>query len=290
MYIEKAINNNVALGKDDWGHDVVVVGTGIGYHSMPYFLKDERRIQHVYRDVSDTMYAVIASLSQEAITIATDVVDIARQDLNCGLNPNLAFTLADHLQFTINRIRDGVDIENPLAPEVEYVYPREMEIGRKGLLLLYAVAGVEAPDHEAAAIALHIVNGEALDPSDFENGRSSYGSLKNVLVSTQVIEKITGIVEEHLGITIDRSSYGYTRFTAHLRYLIDRLSSGTAHERTRNSGLFREARAQSPEAYDCARAIDDHLFETYGWRCSDEELLYLMMHINRLNQSGSGGR
>lgn len=285
-YVTKCLNNNVVLAEDEHGRELIVFGTGIGFRHAPYYLGDMRKVQRTFRDVSENMYAVIASLSDEAITVASDIVDIARQELNCSLNPNLAFTLADHIQFTINRIKKGIDIENPLAAQVDFVYPREMEVGRKGLLLLYEVTGIEAPDHEASAIALHIVNGEAIDPDKAKSGKSPHGGLRGVIQSTEAIESVTSIVECSLGVQVDRYSYAYARFTAHLRYLINRLSDAEEREETRNSSLFRQAAEDFSDAYACALAIDEYFRLTHGWQCSDEELLYLMMHINRLQQAG----
>lgn len=40
-----------------------------------------------------------------------------------------------------------------------------------------------------------------------------------------------------------------------------------------------------PEAYQCAYAINRVFEKEFNQSCSDEELLYLMMHINRLRSS-----
>lgn len=66
-----------------------------------------------------------------------------------------------------------------------------------------------------------------------------------------------------------------------MRFLIGRLMKGEI-EQTRNSSLFRQATHDFSDAYVCARTIDEYLRTKHGWNCSDEELLYLMMHINRL--------
>lgn len=36
MHLTKKINNNVALGTDSQGRDVVVFGKGVGFHRMPH--------------------------------------------------------------------------------------------------------------------------------------------------------------------------------------------------------------------------------------------------------------
>lgn len=161
MLITKAINNNVVLAEDDAGRELVLFGKGLGFRGAPSYIEDESSIQRSFRDISPEMYDAVASLSDDVIIIASGIVDIARNELNCTLNPNLVFTLADHLQFAIDRARKGASIKNPLYEEVRLVYPREAEVGRRGVKLVMAVAeDVDFPETEAASIALHIVNDE----------------------------------------------------------------------------------------------------------------------------------
>lgn len=278
MLITKAINNNVVLAEDDAGRELVLFGKGLGFRGAPSYIEDESAIQRSFRDISPEMYDAVASLSDDVIIIASGIVDIARNELNCPLNPNLVFTLADHLQFAIDRARKGASIKNPLYEEVRLVYPREAEVGRRGVKFVMAVAeDVDFPETEAASIALHIVNAEMVD----DENAGAKGNMDLVVKSTEVIDAVTGIIERTLGETIDRYSYSYARFVTHMRFLISRLIKGEDEE-TRNSDLFKRATSEFSDAYACARAIDEYMRATCGWHCTDEELLYLMMHINRL--------
>lgn len=279
MLITKAINNNVVLAEDENGRELVLFGKGLGFRGAPSYIEDESNIQRSFRDVSPELYDALASLTDDVIIIASGIVDIARQELNCKLNPNLIFTIADHLQFAIERARNDKVIPNPLSEEVRFVYPREYEVGRRGVLLVKAIdEDVDFPDFEAAAIALHVVNAESLD----EGGSEALSrNMSLVVKSAEVLEAVTDIVQRTLDIEIDRCSYSYVRFVTHMRFLIGRLMKGEI-EQTRNSSLFRQATNDFSDAYVCARTIDEYLRTKHGWNCSDEELLYLMMHINRL--------
>lgn len=276
MRLTKKINNNVALGIDDAGHDVVVFGKGIGFHHMPHELLDASRVQRVFRDVSKTIADSIGPIDDEILLASSDIVELAKMDLDCKLNPNLPFTLADHIQFSIQRRREGIDIQNPLAREVASVYPIELRISRTGVAMINRrVRGADLPEDEAFSIALHLVNGEA-------GGAGNRSSISLVMKSARIIEKISAIIEESTSVVLDRESYAFHRFAAHFRYLVARLTENGEEEQTRNSALFEQAAADFPEIYRCVVRIGDHLFQEYGWHCSNEELLYLMMHINRL--------
>ena len=238
MLITKAINNNVVLAEDENGRELVLFGKGLGFRGAPSYIEDESNIQRSFRDVSPELYDALASLTDDVIIIASGIVDIARQELNCKLNPNLIFTIADHLQFAIERARNDKVIPNPLSEEVRFVYPREYEVGRRGVLLVKAIdEDVDFPDFEAAAIALHVVNAESLD----EGGSEALSrNMSLVVKSAEVLEAVTDIVQRTLDIEIDRCSYSYVRFVTHMRFLIGRLMKGEI-EQTRNSSLFRQA-------------------------------------------------
>lgn len=273
MRIVKKINNNVALAVDAAGKDVVVFGKGIGFPAMPYELDDVSCVQRMFHDVDNRVFEAVAAIPDKVLLVSSDIVDLARMELDCKLNPNLTFTLADHLQFAIERVRDDIPLENPLAAEVSYIYPRENEVGMQGIKMVESRTGVTLPEAEACSIALHIVNAEA--------AREGLGDMHLVMESAKVIERVTQIVEDKLEVKLDRSSYSYVRFVAHLRYLVGRLMQG-ASVKSSNSSLFRQAALDFPEAYACAYEVDQYLKKEHGWSCTDEELLYLMMHINRL--------
>lgn len=277
MLILKKINNNVALASSDAGEEIVVFGKGVGFHEMPYELEDESVIQRVFRDVDEKCIGGFANIADDVLLVASDIVAMADKALDCALAGNLVVCLADHLQYALERTGDGIAIENPLSHEVAFVYPREVELGRRGIELVSERMGVNLPESEITSIALHLVNAEV-------DGMGSSQDMDLVMKSTVILERATQVIEGQLGQQLDRTSYAYVRFAAHLRFLIRRLMRGGCKE-TENSGLFRQAARDFPDAYRCAAGINEYLKRDYNWSCSDEEMLYLMMHVNRLRQS-----
>lgn len=277
MLILKKINNNVALASSDAGEEIVVFGKGVGFHEMPYELEDESVIQRVFRDVDEKCIGGFANIADDVLLVASDIVAMADKALDCALAGNLVVCLADHLQYALERTGDGIAIENLLSHEVAFVYPREVELGRRGIELVSERMGVNLPESEITSIALHLVNAEV-------DGMGSSQDMDLVMKSTVILERATQVIEGQLGQQLDRTSYAYVRFVAHLRFLIRRLMRGGCKE-TENSGLFRQAARDFPDAYRCAAGINEYLKRDYNWSCSDEEMLYLMMHVNRLRQS-----
>ena len=274
MRITKKINNNVALAEDANGTELVVFGKGVGFPAMPYELTDTSSIQRVFHHVDSDLLNTISSISPDVIEVALDIIKLAGDELECKLNPNLYLMLADHLQFSADRLAQGVVIENPLSMEIPFVYPHEYELGKKGLKIMREHTGVNLPEVEACSIALHLVNAET-------NGGGFTSSMKNVMRDVEVIDGIIALLEREMG-GFDRSSYNYRRFVAHLRYLVKRLDRGEEHT-AEDATLLEQISKDFPEAYRLAGTVETHLRKKYHWSLSNEEKLYLMLYVNRLH-------
>lgn len=276
MQVLRKINNNAAICMDDNGHELVAFGKGIGFPKTPYELSDLSRIERSFYDIHPKYLPVLAELPKSVILASADVAEKAAQALNCKLNPNLPFILADHLSFAVARIQANMDFHMPLAGDVKYLYPLETNLGFQALEILEKRSGIRLPDSEAYAVAMHIISAE-----------SECGKVPSMLMMLNVMNELEEVVEEHFRILLDRESYSYSRFIMHLRYLIQRLSSNQQMEVRIGEGMLRELAREYPEAFLCAEKIDRHLIDQYGWHCNSEELMYLVLHIHRLQNKGS---
>lgn len=278
MLLLKKINNNVAIAATDKGEEIVVFGKGVGFHEMPFYLEDESCVQRKFYDVPESLYEILNGITDELLLASSDIANLAAQELGCELSPGLPFILADHLQFAVNRNDQDLVAPNPLAHEVESIYPRELAVGKRGVEIVEERTGTRIADPEATSIALHIVNAEV-------DGAGRAKDMDFIMKTTRLLDVATEIVESTLGIQVDRTSYAYIRFLAHLRFLARRLMRGKAVP-TDNLSLFYQASRDFPEAYNCAVQIDEAFTKEFNSNCSEEELLYLMMHVNRLKWSG----
>ena len=272
MRIIRAINTSAAIGLDSSGHEVVVFGKGIGFPKVPYELSDLSTIDRSFYDVDPRYIDMLTSLQQPVLLASADLVEQAEINLDCELNPNLLVTLADHLQFAMERIAKGIDLTAPLAYDVQHLYPNEYELGELALDIFQDYTDTRLPDSEAVNIAMHLINAEA-----------EVGDTYSAMRTLQVISEVDDIIEGELDFKLDKSSYHYSRFTMHLRYLIQRLASGKQVDNL-DSRMLRTLAREYPMVYLCAHKVSDHLKDTYNWACNDEEILYLMLHINRIQE------
>lgn len=278
MKITKKINNNVALALDAGGNELVVFGKGVGFPPVPYELEDLSCVQRTFYHVSKRFIGLLPDLPEELILAADDIAGEAMEELDCRLNPNLPFILADHLNFAIERSRSGVAIQNPLSYDVSHLYPKEYAVASHAVRMLRQELSVALPDDEAVSIALHLINaeGEADD-------------MHRTLADVQLIAALSELVEDYFHITIDREGFNYSRLAMHLRYLVQRMSEGRPmQEDAASRELFRSVKLEYPEDYNCTRMIVDWLAAHRGWKCSSEEQLYLVMHIHRVRVAAQG--
>lgn len=274
MKIIRAFNTNVAMGRDSSGHEIIVLGKGVGFPKTPYELTDLSVIDRSFYDVDPQYLDMLASIPEPVLLSSADLVEQAEINLDCDLNPNLTFTLADHLRFAMERSVKGINLTAPLAYDVQHLYPNEYELGELALDIVQDYTDTRLLDNEAVNIAMHLINAE------IETGKAS-----SALLTLQVIGEIDEIVEQELHFQLDKSSYHYSRFTMHLRYLVQRLISGKPVQNAGGS-MLRGLTREYPDIYLCARRVEKFLAQEYHWHCNDEEVLYLMIHINRVREKG----
>ncbi|MDD5982722.1 MAG: PRD domain-containing protein [Solobacterium sp.] len=267
MKAVKRINNNVALCEAKDGKEFIARGKGIGFHEFPYEL-NIKDVEKTYYDVDPVYVSMIDSIPEDIFDLCSDVIDFSSIILDNPLSANVVFTLADHINFAIERNRKNMNIKLPIIHDVEHLFPREYKIGKESLKLIKKRLGVWLPNDEAAYIALHIINAE-------EQARN----IENI--DNRMVEDIVKIVESEYEISINIESVNYSRFVSHLHYLLKR---GRDKEliKSENVVLFKTTKEAYPKVYECAEKISDYLKKELKFELSDEEVLYLMLHINRL--------
>lgn len=273
MWIVSKINNNCALARDSEGQDVVVFGKGIGFRRPPYELTDLSVIERTFYGVKGASLAALRDIPDDVVIVASDIIEYAKGYLNVELNPNAGVTLADHINFAISRVKDGLAIETPLAFDVRHFYPKETRVGKRALTLIKTHLGVELPEAEVANIALHIIDAEA-----------EQGDMHLTQVATEVIARVVGIVEECFGKKIDTESFNYARFVMHLRFLVGRIE-GKGERSGEMAPMLDVVKDAYPESFACAQVIVDYLSREFNWACDESETLYLLIYVQRLRSS-----
>lgn len=268
MIVVKNINNNVSLCLDSQNNEVVVFGKGVGFIKPPYEVPLEK-IEKSFYNVAEDMIDRLNTIPSEMIEVSAKIVDLANSKLGNQFGSNVVFTLADHIQFAIEREEKDMYLTLPILHEVSQNYPDECYIGMRALEIIYDRLGRKLSRNEASAIALHLVNYESRkeQETDQEQGR--------------LINECIKILEKGLGITIKRDNFNYYRFVTHMYYLFKRVRTDCMID-TDNKQLYETLKKEFPEISKCADEIRKKIEEAYDRTLSDEEVMYMILHINRM--------
>ncbi len=270
MKVLKKINNNAAICMDSLGNEVVAIGTGVGFPSVPYDLDDLSTIERTYYNV-DPMYLDLLNLiSKEIFDISARIVDLFRNQVKATVSSNLVFTLADHINFAIERQKKNIQFANALQYEIQHLYENEYKIGQEAIKIIYKKTGVRLPKTEASSIALHLINAEAVAATAVKTSGFE-----------EALEEVIEIIGEYFDMFIDKNSVSYSRFVSHFRYLLKREQTSQQFS-SENFKLFESVVKEYPETYQVVLKINDYLKNDLQFELSHEEQLYLILHVNRL--------
>lgn len=268
MKVIKNINNNVSLCLDSNNVEVVAFGKGIGFTKPPYEI-NLSKVERTYYNV-DSMYVnMINDIPREIFGIADKAVNYARIKVNYPISSNIVFTLADHLNFAINRYKSNMVIKMPIVNDIQYLCEHEMEVGEYTLALIKKEMNIALPEEEACYIALHIINAEAMEKN------------KELHTDEDIIREIIKIIEKEFHIKIDKKGYNYSRFVSHMNYLLKRGKNNDLIK-SDNRKLYESLIHTYSDTHRCCEIIRKYLNEKLDLKMSDEECLYLILHINRL--------
>lgn len=268
MKVVKNINNNVSICLDDNNLEVIAFGKGIGFKSPPYEI-ELSQIDRTFYDLDTHFVELLKELPMDVLDLSFEIVDKGERYLHVELNKSFVFTLADHINFAVERAKNGIAIRNPMLNEIRHLYEEEMKLGTWALKLIEKRLNVSMPQVEAGNIAMHFIDAEISTEKLEENRMERF------------VEDITEIVEDNLNIIIDRNEFSYSRFVTHLKYLLKR-SSDMNKASSENIKMYEKVKSEYPELEGVIDKIREYIVLCLGVEPSEEELLYLMLHVNRL--------
>ena len=277
MKISKVLNNSSAIVIDDDNHEVVVVGRGIAFHKKPGDLISSESVEKKFclssKELTTKFGEIIVSLPMEEISIVEKIVKMIKMGLGKKLGDSIYVSLSDHIHYALRNYRMGIRVPNSLLYDIMRFYPDEYALGMKGLEIIRESTGVELPQDEAGFIALHIINAET---------ENSIGTDK-VEKSTKIIEEIINLISDYFDKEIQEGTLAYYRFINHLRYFSQRIVSHSTFtdDRKNDVELLNMMKVTYRESYLCAVNIRGFIRGRYDVDIGNEELLYLVIHIQR---------
>jgi len=273
MRIIRIINNNVVSCKDEENKEIVVMGSGIGFQRKLGDKIEEQKIEKkflLFTDGQMEQWKVLAErIPYSYIKTTNEIISYARASLHKKLNDSIYITLADHLNFAIERQKEGLIFQNKLLWEIKRFYNHEFMIGIEALSIVKYNLGVQLSEDEAGFIALHIITAEM--DTDIEWS----------MTMTTIIQGILNIIKFYYGIILDEDTINYERFVTHLKFFIQRAIGKKFYE-TGDSEFYEMVKSQYQDEYACAEKISSYISDKMDYQVTQEELIYLTIHIRRV--------
>lgn len=266
----RRLNNNAVVCRDSTGREVIAMGKGLGFGDIPRDLK-LAEVERTFYDLDEGGENVMSDLPADVVMFAAKIIDIALGELSYELSPNAVLLLADHLNFAIERVRKNIRVKMPLAYDVRELYPLEYRIGKYAVDRARKEFGVGLANDEAVGIAMNLINAKKT-PSERPDPEAGFD---------EMLEEVTEIVENHFHVMVDRDSFNFTRYATHVQYLFRRVQQKTAID-SDNLRMYKDLREEFPAIAACVEEIAEHIEKTWHCTLSEEEKLYLILHVNRI--------
>ncbi|MFS0964314.1 PRD domain-containing protein [Enterococcus durans] len=270
MKIKKFLNNNVVLLKKG-SNEIIGFSTGISFKKKTGDDVEESDFEKIF--VLDT-HAMLEHFSYQLskcdpqyVKLVTQIVEYAKQNYHLRVNDYIYLTLLDHIDFTVRRLKENMVFKSPLQYEVRRFYPDEYAIGVYAVQLLERELDLEIPTEEAISIALHFVNIQ-----------STKRDMTVTNKITKFIEDVLTIVRYEYTQSFDENSFHFSRFVTHLHYFAQNVINHTmpSYEQT---DLFEQVEKMYPKAFHCVGKIKIYIKNTYNITISENEEIYLTLHI-----------
>jgi transcriptional antiterminator len=272
--VMRVLNNNVVLVKHvENSTEMILVGKGIGFGARKDAVVKipNEKIEKSYLAYDEqnkkAYFDMLNQPDDKVIGVCSEIVTVAEAKLN-GVNKETLIVLTDHISFALERIKNGMVIQNPFLHEIRSMCPDEYKVGLIAKDLIKKRLRVNINEDEVGFIAFHLCESRLNQP------------ITNAVRQAKLLQKLVSHIEEALGIKV-KEGLAYSRLVNHFRGSIERTMQGIVTENL----LLAAIKNECSKHYQIAEEINEIIFSDLAIRLSDAELGYLALHINRLDKA-----
>ncbi|MCM3213318.1 PRD domain-containing protein [Niallia taxi] len=278
MKIEKILNNNAVISIKD-NQEIIIIGRGIAFQKRAGDQIAEEQIDKIFtlenEDMMTNFKTLIADMPIEYMQLSEKIIAYAKMKLGKKLNESIYIHLTDHIYYAVDRFKNHLPIKNGLLWEIRQLYRDEYEVGLEALNMICDQFGVILPEDEAGFLALHFINAELNE------------EMPVVHDMTKIMQEILTLVRYHFKIDFNENSLHFYRFITHLKFFAQRLVKGNHYNSSTDDDLYQVIQMKYPDAHTCALKIKKFIESMYTYVLTDEEMIYLTIHIERVVKSNN---
>lgn len=281
LVAHKVLNNNVVITVDAAGRERVLMGRGLAFGVKADQHVDPDKVEKTFildagpggererRLLTDVPYPIIEAVSR--------AIDGAERELGRHLGRHVTIGVIDHVQFVYERLDQGLRIPTTTMPQLRVLHPQEFAAAQHMADAIGTALERPLPPEESVFLTMHLLNATRDEP----NGTAA--------LLFRRVQHVVGTVERGLGVELDPDSPDYARFILHVQFLLQRLVN-RAMLSSGDTSFYDFARHTYPIAHAVAQDVKAYVAAASGAELTDEELLYLTVHVERLrSQIDAGG-
>ncbi|PXA67139.1 PRD domain-containing protein [Cryobacterium arcticum] len=276
---QRILNNNVVIVVDDGGNERVLMGAGLGFRLKTDSVLDLELVEKSFvlesKSDGDRARTLLVDMPYEAVEAVMSAIEVAERQLKKDLGRRLPLAVLDHMNYVIERVRTGLQMAVAPMPELAILYPDEFAAATSMVESIGASLGVKLPPEECVFLTMHLLNTTRNQPDG------------TAAILLRRLQHIVVTVENGLGMTLDAGSADYARFILHIQFLLQRLTSGSML-RGSDSSFYQFAKHSYPRSFAVALAVQEYIAAATNQALTDEEVLYVTVHVERLTSRGVG--
>jgi len=273
LIIDKILNNNAVICTDSDGKERIAMGRGLAFGQKVGMQVDESRVEKMFvlksNEVTNKFERIIQDIPVEDILLTEKIIAHAKQRCPKELDDSIYITLTDHLNGALERVKNHIDVTNPLTSAIKSFYPDEFQLGLDSIDIIKAETGITFSLDECAFITMHFVTAE------LGVGTPEFTSILTF------VQDISTFIKKDLKSEVDETSPSWQRMLTHLSFFAQRIMTGK--ERPEREALLYDSVSKAfPYAKKCVEELAIYVQEKYQYTVGDDEKTYLMIHVNRL--------
>jgi len=269
----KVFNNNVILVSQQSKEKIIFEkGIGFGKHTGEVIERipiNSKVFTLENNDNSIKFKKLITKVDDRTIGLCEEIIYMISKELNEELDEKIHISLTDHIAFTLHRLKQMDEIENPFSVVTETLYKKEFKIAQKAVDMIETEMGIKIPYGEIGFITLHI------------HSARNKGKLSNTIKYTYLSSSIMELIEDELHIEIDTTSLDYARFLIHIRFTIERIMN-KVQIKNEMLGAIKQTLNLS---YELSKKVASLIEEDLDLKVADDEIGYIAMHIERFKNA-----
>lgn len=273
LKIKKVFNQNAVLVADG-SLEKVAIGKGIGFNKKKNDLVFDRDIEQMFvmENEQENFQQLLMQIDEAYFFASERIIEYAEHVLKEKLNEHIHIALADHIAFAMDRLKNGIIVQNKLRKEIEVLYSEEFLIAEWAIEYLSSQFGVTFTLDEAAYISIHI-----------HGARTGEHGNSNSIREITMVSEMARVVGEELNLNFNEAdmSLSYSRLVTHLRFVLERFYTEKYH--TMDQEVLAIIKKKYYDSYQIALKVATMMKRDFSVALPDDELGYITIHIERLS-------